>query len=320
MAHLSDAALRLFERQHGVASPRQLIECGVTAHTIKCLQQVGALELVLQGAYRLRGVRLDELGRCAAVCQAHPTHMIAGPTAGRLWGFRRLSNDARVHTLSPPHSQPTRAWWVVPYRTAAIHPADVVERTDGITMTSRARTAFDLARFVGPLDLLSIIEQAMADGDLGEDEMRAVAVDWLSPRRRWARRYLEQLDRRTAGGPAESHPEVVLGEALEAAGVRGLVRQYAAELPGHGPVRFDLAVVDLRWAIEVDVFPTHRETAGRAADQRRDQAAARGGWLVSRVGSAGFGADLAQTVRDLVDVYHSRRALLPVRGETYGSP
>ncbi len=310
MAHLSDAALRLFERQHGVASPSQLTECGVTAHTIKRLQRLGALELVLQGAYRLRGVRLDELGRCVAVCQAHPTHAIAGPTAGRLWGFRRLPKDERVHTLSPPHSQPTRARWVVPYRTAAFHPADVVERPDGISITSRARTAFDLARFVGPLDLLSIIEQAMADGDLGDEDMRAVAVDWLSPRRRWVRRYLEQLDRRTVGGPAESHPEVVLAEALEAAGVRGLVRQWAIELPGHGLARFDLAVVGLRWAIEVDVFPTHRETAGRAADLRRDQAAARSDWLVSRVGPAGFGANLPQTVRDLVNVYHSRHASL----------
>jgi len=310
MAHLSDAALRLFERQHGVASPSQLIECGVTAHAIKRLQHLGALELVLQGAYRLRGVPLDELGRCVAVCQAHPAHMVAGPTAGRIWGFRRLPKDARVHTVSPPHSQPTRAGWVVPYRTAAFHPNDVVERPDGITITSRARTAFDLARFVGPMDLLSIIEQAMADGDLGEDEMRAVAVDWLSPRRRWVRRYLEQLDRRTVGGPAESHPEVVLAKALQAAGVRGLVRQLATELPGYGPARFDLAVVGLRWAIEVDVFPTHRETAGRTADLRRDQAAARSDWLVSRVGPAGFGANLPQTVRDLVDVYHARHASL----------
>jgi hypothetical protein len=313
MAHLSDAALRLFETQHGVASPLQLTERGVNVHSIKRLQRTGALELVLQGAYRLRGVQLDELGRCVAVCQAHPSHMIAGPTAGRIWGFRRLPNDRRVHTLSPPHSQPTRAGWVVPYRTAAFHSQDVVERGDGITVTSRARTAFDLARFVDSLDLLSIIEQAMADGELGEEEMRAVAFDWLSPRRRWVRRYLDQLDRRTTGAPAESHPEVELGQALNAAGVRGLVRQFAIELPGYGPVRFDLAVADLRWEIEVDVFPTHRETAGRAADLRRDDAADRSDWLVTRVPSDGFGANLPHIVRELVGVYHSRRTALGER-------
>ncbi len=302
---LTAPAIAHFERCHGIASISQLIAAGVGRHAIKTLRRDGSLEPVLQGAYRLAGVPLTELGRCAAVCAAHPGQVIAGPTAGRLWGLRRLPRDRRVHTLSPPHSQPTRTEWVVPYRTAAFHQHDVVERTDGITVTSRPRTALDLARFVNPADLLSVIEQVMHDGGHSTAEIREVAVDWLSPRRRWVRTFLEIVERRVRGGPAESHLEVVLGDELRRAGVQGMVRQFDIELPGYGPARFDLAVPVLRWAIEVDGFPTHSETAGRRADRRRDEGARRIGWHVSRVPGPGIETRLAATVDDLLSTYHT---------------
>ena len=260
MAHLTSAAHDHFARQHGVASVGQLLDSGLGHRQIERLERDGAIDLVLRGVYRSRSVRLDELGRCAAVCLLRRDVVVAGPTAGRIWGFRRLPLDRRVDVIGPPASQPTISSWVRVYRTAAIHDHDVVERPDGIRITTRQRTAFDLARDLGPDDLLSVIEQAMHDGRLHDDDLREVAVDWLSPRRRWARTFLLQLDRRIAGGAAESHPEVVVGEALAAAGVRGLVRQY-----------------------EIDIFPTHDETIGRLRDRRRDAASAAIGWTTSRL-------------------------------------
>jgi very-short-patch-repair endonuclease len=215
--------------------------------------------------------------------------------------------DQRVHVLAPPASHPTIAPWVVPYRTAHVHDRDIIERPDGIRITSRARTAFDLARMLSPLDLRSVIEQAIAEGGHTEDDMFDVAIDWLSPRRRWARTFLEQLDRRVRGGGAESHHELVLAEALVAAGVRGLVRQHPIELPGYGRARFDLAVPPLRWAIEVDVHPTHREPQGITSDAARDESALSVGWLVSRVPETGFGPALNSTVTALIDIHRTRR-------------
>jgi hypothetical protein len=197
----------------------------------------------------------------------------------------------------------------VPYRTAAIHREDVIERQDGIRITSRPRTALDLARVVTPADLRSIIEQAMHDGSHTAAEMSAVAADWLSPRRSWVRVFLDQLARRTTGAAAESHFELVLAEALRAAGVGGLETQFHIELPGYGPARFDLAVPSRRWAIEVDVFPTHGETVGRAADQRRDRAASSAGWCTSRVGELDFGDRLPQTVAELMGTYARLRTV-----------
>jgi hypothetical protein len=305
MTHLTSRAHRFFARQHGIASVSQLRSSGLSLRAIERLEQVGAIELVLRGAYRTASVELDDLGRCSAVCLARPNTVVAGPTAGRLWNFRRLPRDRRIHVIAPPASNPAIARWVVPYRTAAIHPHDVVERSDGIRVTTQERTAFDLARHLGADSLLSVIEQAMRDGHLDEQAMRAVAVDWISPQRPWAWSYLRQLDRRLSGGAAESHPEVVVATALGAAGVGGLVRQYELRIPGYGPARFDLAIPRLRWAIEIDIFPTHDETIGRARDRRRDAAASGAGWTTHRLDRRTYETDLDRWIVATTAIHRS---------------
>lgn len=304
MAHLTPQAHAVFARQHGVASPDQLLAAGMSARQVQHLQQAGAIELVLRGAYRTPSAPITELGRCAAVSLARPDVAIAGPTAGRLWGFRRLPRDHRIHVIAPRASNPAIAKWVVPYRTDARHDHDVVDRNDGIRLTTRARTAFDLARWLSPGDLLSVIEQAADDGALTDSDFLAVAADWLSPQRPWARRFLRSLDRRLPGGPAESHPEVRIAETLRRTAIRGLVRQHPVQLPGYGEARFDLAVPELRWAIEIDVHPRHRETLGVASDQARDRAAATIGWVTTRITKEQYDTRFHETMADIIE-FHS---------------
>ncbi len=303
MATLSSSAHALLARQHGVASTQQLLDAGLSMRRLQRLQHDGGLELVLRGAYRTPSAPVTELSQCAAVCSARPDVAIAGPTAGRLWGFRRLPPDQRIHVLAPPASNPAIARWVVPYRTAARHDHDVVERNDGIRVTSRQRTALDLARWLGPDDLLSVIEQAAHDGRLADDDFLEVAADWLSPRRPWARAFLQALDRRLPGGPAESHPEVRVADALSSAGVIGLVRQHRIDLPGHGEIRFDLAIPGLRWAIEVDLHPRHRETMGIAADARRDRAAGTVGWTTTRITKSQYDERFNETIAEVASFH-----------------
>jgi len=288
------------EAHHGIASRAQLDAAGLSTQTVRRMVDSGNLVQVLKGVYRMPAVPFDELARCAAVCAGHSDVAISGPTAGRLWGFRRLPRDHRVHVLATPASHPTIAPWVVPYRTAAVHADDFVVRRDGIVVTSRERTALDLTRMVDRQDLRSIIEQAMHDGSLDEDKLRRVAVDWMSRGRPWVRRFLEVLGERVGGGAAESHGEVVVGDALARAGVRGLERQYRIDLPGYGPARFDLALPRRRLAIEIDLFPTHRETAGRQRDTWRDAAATEIGWTIERVAETDLGPNLAATVHRLL--------------------
>jgi len=308
MAHLPPAAIDHLATHHGVASIAQLRELGVSEHTFRDVRRSGQLIEVLHGVYHHPVVPLDEAARCVAVCAAHQEAVISSVTAGRLWGYRRLPRDRRIHGLFPPASQPTIARWVVPYRTAAFRTEDVVTRGDGIRLTSRARTAFDLARALSDIDLLSVMEQAMHDGAFGADTLWDVAAPWLSRQRPWARRFIGLLAQRVDGGAAESHPEVVVGAALVVAGLVGLERQHAIELPGYGRGRFDLAVPSLRWAIEVDKHPTHQETDGRRSDLRRDRAASTVGWRVSRIGPDGLGRHLDATVQALLATYRTLRA------------
>lgn len=313
MRAIPPQVLDFLESHHGIVSTDQLAGLGCRPTDVRALVRTGLLEQVLQGAYRARGQPLSRHGRLLAVCVAHPNGVVGGPSAGSWWGFRRLPPVARVvedgdlidpvYVIVPPHSNPTVRRWVTPYRTAAIHPdVDIVELPDGLRVTSRARTVLDLARFVDDVDLLSMIEQAMSDGSVSLGEMYAVASDWLSPRRGWVTRFLRTLDRVLDGGAAESHHETVLGDALRAAGLTGLVRQLDVDLPGYGAARFDVAVPRLAWAIEVDVFPTHAETAGAERDRQRDRASVAAGWTVTRVGPEGFGAALPSTVERLLGV------------------
>lgn len=155
-----------------------------------------------------------------------------------------------------------------------------------------------------------MIEQAAHDGRLAEDDFLEVAADWLSPRRPWVRAFLQALDRRLPGGPAESHPEVRVADALSSAGVDGLVRQHRIDLPGHGEVRFDLAIPGLRWAIEIDLHPRHRETMGIAADARRDRAASTIGWTTSRITKPDYDDRFNETIAEIASFYADLRRCL----------
>lgn len=307
MAALSPEGHRILARQHGVASLADFAAVGIAPWQVHDLVRRGGLELVLPGAWRSPSTASTELQRCAAVCRAHPEVVIAGPTAGRIHGLRRLPHDRRIHVVAPPASNPTIHPCVKPFRTATLSADDFIVRDDGIRVLDRPRTALDLARFVADDDLSSIVEQCMHDGRHDDTEMVSVAVPWISPRRRWVRRYLDALDRRIDGPAAESHLEMILGDRLRAAGLHDLVRQHVIEVPGHGIIRFDIAVPASRWAVEVDGFPTHRETNGRRADAERDAAARRVGWVTIRVGPYDFGERLGTTVRRLTASFASHR-------------
>jgi very-short-patch-repair endonuclease len=305
MAHLPRSAHELFARQHGAASRDQLIECGLTAKQLELFRLAGTLDQNLRGAYRSPSVPDTELARCASVCLARPHAAIGGSTAGRIHGFRRVGADRRLHITAPRGTNPiTTTPGVITFHTDAFRPEDVIERTDGIRLLTPARTAMDLARLLGPVDLRSVIEQVMHDGRLIEIDMLIVAADFVRYRP-WVRRYMEAVGSRIAGGPAESHPEVLVGEALVRRGVTGLVRQHRLTV-GRRNIRFDFAVPSLRWAIEVDVFPTHAETAGRRADEQRDRATRSIGWDVTRVSREAYESRFAASMDELAQIHRFR--------------
>jgi len=241
-----------------------------------------------------------------AICLSRPHVVIAGSTAGRVHGLRKLGHDRRIHLLAPPGANPAVGRNVRTFRTRAFGNEDFEQRSDGLRITTPEQTSLDLARHLRSDALLSVIEQVMHETGTSDQQLRALALPWL-PRRRWVRKYLDALDRRIIGPAAESNPEVVVGQMLDARSVTGLVRQFAVDLPGYGHARFDLAVPEIRWALEVDVFPSHLETVGAEADRRRDEAARRIDWTVTRISRDDYEHQLVNSVERAASEYRRIR-------------
>ncbi len=262
---------------------------------------------MLRGAYASPSVALTETSRMVAICLTRPQIAIAGPSAGRIHGLRKVGRDQRIHLLAPPGANPAVGRNVRTFHTRAFADADVEQRDDGLRVTTAERTSLDLARHLGEDALLSVIEQVMHRTGASDHQLRSMALPWL-PRRRWVRRFFDALDRRIIGPAAESDPEVVVGQMLDARSVVGLIRQFCVELPGYGPARFDLAVPEIRWALEVDVFPSHLETLGVESDQRRDEAALRIDWTVDRISRDNYEHELVASIDRAVAHYSRLRA------------
>jgi len=305
MAALDDSALMWLRQHHATISTTALAASKVTLDQRAVLVQAGLLVRVVDGAYALGGVEPTELSRCTALSTSRPELVVAGPTAGRLWGLRRVPRDGLVHVIAPPGSHPCREPWVRPYRTALVDDEDVVVRDDGVRLTSPPRTVVDLTRYVHNLALISIIEHAISSEMCTRETLFRVAERLDTRGRPWVRRFLRVLGSRHPSAASESEGELRVLNALVERGVEGLTRQHPIALLGYGRARFDIAIPSIKWALEVDLHPEHRSSEGVARDNRRDAAAESLGWRVRRVGEveldrgqfAGTMDDVAREVR-----------------------
>jgi very-short-patch-repair endonuclease len=293
-------------KHHAVITDQVLRTLNVSVEARKRLVRDGVLERLIDGSYRFTGVPLDELARCVAASARPGGLIVAGPTAGRVDGLRRMPRDNKVHVLAPPASNPSVVPWLVPYRTAAIDPSHVVMRPDGIRITHPARTAVDLMRHLSTSDVRSVVDQILHRGLATMDDMRAVAEPLATPGRRWAKRFLELLDMRGDAAAAESHWESrVIGE-LRARGL-DLVPQHWLDVPSWGRIRLDAALIPLRWGLEIDGHPEHFSEDGSTRDAGRDLACDAIGWSISRVTTLGLQHDFEHQIQTILRVVQRRR-------------
>ena len=304
---LDRRSLVWLREHHATITTTELEAGGINRDARRRLVASGVLKRVVDGGYRFTGVDDDEWSRCAALCTSRPHLVVAGPTAGRMWELRRSPRDGLVHVVAPPRSNPCGESWVRVYRTAALPEDDIVVRPDGIRLTSPPRTVVDMTRYVDDVALASVIEHALARRLCTPVTLRRVADRLISPGRLWVGRFVRVLGERTAQAAAESEWEGRVFDDLQRRGVSGLARQVEVVLPGYGKARFDIAIPELRWALEVDVHPEHRTLEGAARDSDRDDAADASGWFVRRIAEVQLVLRFQRTMDAVVESIERRR-------------
>jgi very-short-patch-repair endonuclease len=102
-----------------------------------------------------------------------------------------------------------------------------------------------------------------------------------------------------------SHPELMVAEGLRRRGVPVVTQHADLVLPNGRSIRLDLAVPDVRWAVEIDLHPDHLLLQGTSSDKQRDRQCHRIGWEVERVTELDL-IDLEGICDELAELYRVR--------------
>jgi hypothetical protein len=306
MSELTPAALSWLATHHGVITTAQLRDHGVGHKTQVRLVDRGVLRAVHKGVFVVASTAPTLEQRCVALCCAHPGGFITGPTAGALLGLRRMPANSALH-FSLRHGARVPPVAGVRFRqTTALRAGDRVRRPDGIAIASWVRLAFDLAADLSALDHLSVLHQLLHERRVTAAELAAVERRLGHAARRGSGVFRRNLHRLGDGPPNESHPEVVLAEALRARNVpvehqTRLVRTSTGRI-----ARVDLSVPEIRWGVELDIHPEHRTFEGHANDARRRRDLHLLEWQIEPVTEADM-RHVDAIATELTALYHARR-------------
>lgn len=308
MPTFNGAVAEFFRDHHGIASTDELYELDIGYQDRRELLAAGAIVAVFEGVYRLASSPLTFEARCRAVCAADPSLALCCFTSGTLLHLRRCGHPW-IHAVTNRSTKPV-GLMVNVHRSRLDLTDHTVTRDDGIRHTDARQTFFDLAKHVDDLTLRSIGEQIIADGHAGHDELTAHVLGVAKGGRPGSGRAMRVIGARADdGAAADSHGEVVLFEALHAAGVSDLVRHPAVRLRDGSVVHPDMGVPALGFYVEVDHHTWHTGSAEVEYDKRRDRSIRLTGAEVERVPTTQIENDLHGLVADLVVRYHQRRAL-----------
>lgn len=275
------------ERQHGVITRAQAVECGATADMIKWRLR-RRWDLLHPRTYRLAGSAPTWHQRAIAACLYLGPHAVLSHHAAvslHNGNFKRAAAAVEV-TMPRNRNRPGAviAEFTVHQVTQLILDQDITT-IDGIPVTRPARTLLDLAS----VEREHIVEQHL------DDALRRHLVSvpflqrWLrDPRRRrhrGAARLNKLIDDRATGGVTDSHLETQVLRALKDAGLPIPILQYVVRDGNRFVARVDFAYPNERVAIEADSFRYHDRRDQFDDERARGNVLESLGWHVLRVTS-----------------------------------
>jgi very-short-patch-repair endonuclease len=242
----------------------------------------------------------------AAACAVAPDIVVSHGTAARLLGLHPPGPASEVHATIVGGANRELAG-VMLHRSFRMDPIDIIEREDGIRLTSPPRIAFDLAAHLDDRRLLRVIEEILRF-ELCTFPTLAETSDRLRESgRNGSVRFARVLDSRPAWRkPAGSRLEEQVEAAIVAAGLPRPERQAPIRLLTGDVIHPDFFWPPQRAVLEVDHVTWHGGGLSGAYDKWRDRQLARLGILSLRITDQDIAAHLRAEVAHLAEILRQR--------------
>ncbi len=307
MAQWQSAVDDWFAGHHGIAAASTLERLGMSSSTMHRLAQQKRLVRVLPGVFRSAQWPVTFEQTLAAACARNESVHIGLTTADRMWGFRGIK-DRDLHVLLVHGSSPELPGIVV-HRTRRLDPVDVVERPDGIRLTSPPRSLFDSADMLGFEAARSVLEQILHEQMCTLETVIDTVSRLYHPNRPGSR---------TMRAVVASKPrwQQALQSGLE---LRVLIEIQRHELPTPEPqcpvvlpdgsvIHLDFGWPEWKVGLEVDDPTWHSGALESRRDARRDRKATMVGWSVHRVTRLDVEHGLRDALNDVRVIIDLRRS------------
>jgi very-short-patch-repair endonuclease len=189
---------------------------------------------------------------------------------------------------------------IVVHRCRRIDPVDIVQRPDGIRVTSPPRTMFDSADMVGAEATASVLEQLLNEERVTFGTISDTVQRLYHPNRPGAKTMLAVINSRPAWrGALQSDLEVRVLAEMSRQQLPTPEPQFRLRLPD----RERDIVIDFAWpteklAVEVD-HPTWHSGADSHRDKGRDRKLGTIGWSSTRISDIDVKTGLSEAVADI---------------------
>jgi hypothetical protein len=296
-----------FRTHHGVINTTQLLGLGCSLRTLRRMVASGELRRVFPGVFIGRQWPDSQLQQFGAMCARDPDVVVAFTSGCHHWGYRRVE-DTRLHALVP-HTSALSLDGVIVHRCRQIDPVEMVQRPDGIRVTSPPRTLFDSADMLGLSAARSVMEQILHEGYCTLETIIDTFVRLRHPHRPGSRTMADVLASRPKWRAAlHSDLEHRVLEEVARQGLPPVVAQCPVVLPGGRTIHLDFGWPEWKLGLEVDDPAWHAGVEPSRRDAYRDRKAAVVGWHVLRVSKIDVQGLLAEAIGDVREVMAQRRS------------
>lgn len=294
-----------FRTHHGVINATQLSSLGCSSRTVRRMVARSQLVIVQRGVYVSGQWPIGHQQQMAAACARNPSALIGFTTAAKLWGLRRVT-DRRIHVLVP-HGASPELQGIVVHRCRRIDDVDIVQRADGIRLTSPPRTLFDCADLLGVSASRSAMEQLLHEKRCTLDTILSTYLRLAHPNRPGSRTMAEVIASRPAWRTAlHSDLELRVLEEIERQRLPPVHTQCPVELGDGRVIHLDFGWPKWQVGLEVDDPAWHEGVEERHRDANRDRKAAAVGWSVPRISKIDVQGDLEDAIRDVSIILRQR--------------